>query len=51
MPFAVDLSCQKVLQLSKKNQSLEKVSSVLCESLEMATVTRLVKCIASRPFG
>ena len=42
MPFAANPSWQKVLQLSKKNQSLEKNSSVLCVSLEMAAVTGLV---------
>ena len=46
MPFAVNLTCQKVLQLSKKNQSLEKNSSVFSKTLEMATVARLGKCIA-----
>jgi hypothetical protein len=51
MWFAADPSCQNVLQLSKKNQSLEKNSSVLCESLEIAAVTRPDLCIASRPFG
>ena len=51
MPFAANPSLQKVLQLSKKNQNLEKNSSVLCVSLEVATGTRLGKCIASRPFG
>ena len=30
MSFAADLSCQNVLQSSKKNQSLEENSSVLC---------------------
>ena len=51
MSFAADPGCQNVLQLSKKNKNLEKNSSVLCESLEIASVTRHDLCIASRPFG
>ena len=51
MSFAADHSCQNVLQLHKKNLSLEKNSSVLCKSNETPTVTSLDISIASRPFG
>ena len=51
MSIAANPTCQNVLQLAKKNQGLEQNSSVLCKPLEIAIVTRLGKCIASRPFG
>ena len=51
MSIAANPTCQNVLQLAKKNPGLEQNSSGLCKPLEIPIVTRLGKCIASRPFG
>jgi hypothetical protein len=48
------ICCQSKLRFAvskEESGGSEQNSSVLCESLEIAAVTRLGNCIASRPFG